>query len=265
MINQRIAIIGAGNLGKSIINGLINNQLVSPNQLYATRRNCFDLQTYRDKGIHISDNNKAVAQEATILIIAVKPYNVQAVLEDLAPILTPNHLIVSVATGITLAEVRNYSGGKAKIARAMPNIGAEVQASLTCLTLDELDEHDQQTVDRIFGVLGKNIHIPENLMESATILGACGIAFVLRFMRAMVQGGVQIGFDSKTANEIVNHTVFGAAKLIMDNNYHPEAAIDLVTTPKGCTIEGLNEMEHAGFSSSLIKGIVASYKNIELK
>jgi pyrroline-5-carboxylate reductase len=264
-MKDKIAVLGTGNLGKALINGLLDNELVGADQLFATRRNIAALEVFRSKGVTISMDNKEVVQAATILILAVKPYNVQKVLEEIAPFLTENHVVVSVATGITIEELKTFSGGKAKVARAMPNISAEVQASLTCLTLDELNSEKAETVDRIFGVLGENVHIPENLMEAATILGACGIAFVLRFMRAMVQGGVQIGFDSKTANKIVNHTVYGAAKLIMENNYHPEAAIDLVTTPKGCTIEGLNEMEHAGFSSSLIKGIIASYKNIERK
>lgn len=263
MENKKIAIIGAGNLGRALVNGLLDNQTVAPGDLFVTRRNSASLQDLADKGLTVSSDNKAVAKQSDVLILAVKPYNIQQVLEDLQDVLTENHIIVSVATGVTLAELKDFSGGKPRVARAMPNIGAEVQASLTCLTLEELNEDQKIFVDKIFHVLGENVHIPENLMEAATILGACGIAFVLRFMRAMVQGGVQIGFDSKTANQIVNHTVYGAARLIMENNYHPEAAIDLVTTPKGCTIEGLNEMEHSGFSSSLIKGIVASYKNIE--
>jgi pyrroline-5-carboxylate reductase len=263
MEHTSIAVIGTGNLGKALINGLLEEQLVQPANLYATRRNLDALFGLTAKGVQVTSDNKKAAAQARILIVAVKPYNVQRVLEELTDVLTDQHIVVSVATGVTLDELKRYSGGKPKVARAMPNISAEVQASLTCLTLDELNEEDRVAVDRIFSVLGENVHIPEQLMEAATILGACGIAFVLRFMRAMVQGGVQIGFDSQTANQIVNHTVYGAAKLIMDNKYHPEAAIDLVTTPKGCTIEGLNEMEHAGFSSSLIKGIVASYKNIE--
>ena len=100
-------------------------------------------------------------------------------------------------------------------------------------------------------------------MESATVLGACGIAYVLRFMRAMVQAGIEIGFDATTASAIVNQTVKGASELMIQKNNHPEHEIDKVTTPKGCTIVGLNEMEHNGFSSSLIKGIVASYNKIE--
>ena len=100
-------------------------------------------------------------------------------------------------------------------------------------------------------------------MESATILGACGVAFVLRFMRAMIQGGVQIGFDANTATKIVSQTMKGASNLIIENSTHPEQEIDKVATPKGCTIVGLNEMEHSGFSSALIKGIVSSFESIE--
>ena len=100
-------------------------------------------------------------------------------------------------------------------------------------------------------------------MDAATILGACGVAYVLRFMRAMIQGGIQVGFDAKTATKIVSQTMKGASELIIQNGTHPEEEIDKVTTPKGCTIIGLNEMEHAGFSSALIKGIVTSYEKIE--
>ena len=100
-------------------------------------------------------------------------------------------------------------------------------------------------------------------MEAATVLGACGIAYVLRFMRAMIQGGIQIGFDAKTASKIVNQTVKGAAELMIQKNMHPEEAIDKVTTPKGCTIVGLNEMEHQGFSAAMVRGVLASYEKIE--
>ena len=115
----------------------------------------------------------------------------------------------------------------------------------------------------LFDQIGTTMTIDEDLMESATILGACGIAYVLRFIRAMIQGGIQIGFDAATASFIVNQTVKGAAELLIEGHQHPEFEIDKVTTPKGCTIVGLNEMEHNGFSSSLIKGLVASFEKIE--
>ena len=118
---------------------------------------------------------------------------------------------------------------------------------------------------RIFEAVGEAIWIEEELMEAATILGACGVAYVLRFIRAMVQGGIQLGFDAQTAKNIVTQTTKGAAELLLQGGKHPEEEIDKVTTPRGCTIVGLNEMEHSGFSSALIKGILASFEAIEKK
>ena len=118
-------------------------------------------------------------------------------------------------------------------------------------------------VEEVFSSIGESVSIRENLMEAATVLGACGIAYVLRFIRAMIQGGIEIGFDANTATLIASHTVKGATQLLITNKNHPEEEIDKVTTPKGCTIAGLNEMEHQGFSSSLIKGIMTSYQKIE--
>jgi len=117
-------------------------------------------------------------------------------------------------------------------------------------------------VEDMFNQLGEVVTIDEKLMDASTVLGACGIAYALRFIRAAIQGGIQIGFDAKTATLIAAQTTKGAAELLIQTGHHPEQEIDKVTTPKGCTIAGLNEMEHQGFSSSLIKGIVVSYQKI---
>jgi pyrroline-5-carboxylate reductase len=147
--------------------------------------------------------------------------------------------------------------------RAMPNIAADIQESITCVCQQQALPAQIELIQELFDAIGITITIDEGLMEAATVLGACGIAYVLRFMRAMIQGGIQIGFDSATASKIVNQTVKGAAELMIQKNIHPEAAIDKVTTPKGCTIVGLNEMEHQGFSSAMVRGVIASYEKIE--
>jgi pyrroline-5-carboxylate reductase len=123
------------------------------------------------------------------------------------------------------------------------------------------EEYLQYILD-IFNQLGKTVRIDEKLMDAATVLGACGTAFAMRYIRANIQGGIEIGFDAVTASLIAAQTVKGAAELLLKKGAHPEQEIDKVTTPKGCTIAGLNEMEHRGFSSSLIKGLVASYDKI---
>ena len=144
----------------------------------------------------------------------------------------------------------------------MPNTAIAIQESITCISSKGNSEDDKHYVDELFSRLGKIAHINENLMNAATVLGACGTAFAMRYIRANIQGGIEIGFDAATASLIAAQTVKGAAELLLTTHTHPEQEIDKVTTPKGCTIAGLNEMEHQGFSSSLIKGIAASFARI---
>jgi pyrroline-5-carboxylate reductase len=145
----------------------------------------------------------------------------------------------------------------------MPNTAIAIQESMTCICSRHAGADDINYVNELFAKLGKVVTIDEKLMEAATILGACGTAYAMRYIRANIQGGIEIGFDAATASLIAAQTVKGAAELLLQKGAHPEQEIDKVTTPKGCTIAGLNEMEHRGFSSSLIRGIVASYKKIE--
>ncbi len=144
----------------------------------------------------------------------------------------------------------------------MPNTAIGIQQSMTCICSGPGNDPYLNIVEEIFSRLGRVIFIEESLMDAATVLGACGTAFAMRYIRASIQGGIQIGFSAAQANYIVAQTVLGAADLLLTNKNHPEFEIDKVTTPKGCTIAGLNEMEHNGFSSSLIKGIAVSYNKI---
>lgn len=264
MKNKKIAIIGCGNLGLSIANGLIANPSISPENIFATKRHLEGIKSLEAKGVQIStDNTKAIIQ-SELIILALKPYTILPVLEELKTFINPEkHVIVSLATGISIKQIEEVLQSKIQIYRAMPNTAADVNSSITCICSNSNHTETKQIVETCFNSIGNTITIDENLMDSATVLGACGIAYVLRFMRGMIQGGIQIGFDSKTASEIVTQTVKGAAELIIQNKTHPESEIDKVTTPKGCTIEGLNEMEHNGFSSALIKGIVTSYDKID--
>lgn len=264
MKNRKVAIIGCGNLGLSIVQGLLNSKEIAAGDIIATRRNTASLEHLAQAGVEVlSDNVEAVAK-ADIVIVAVKPYNVEPILVALKPELQKNSpILISVATGVSLREIKQWIEADIPVFRAMPNTATDVQESITCICENGAKQEDLNTVNQIFNQLGETILIPENLMEAATVMGACGIAYVMRFIRAMIQGGIEIGFDAKTASAIVNQTVKGASELLISRGEHPEFEIDKVTTPKGCTITGLNEMEHNGFSSSLIKGIVASYEKIE--
>ncbi len=264
MKNKKIAIIGCGNLGLSILNGLLAQDSISPSNIIVTRKNVNALGHLKKTGVRISDDNEMAVNESEIIIVALKPYNILEVLRELNSLFIPSkHILVSLATGISLEQIQNKVTASVPIFRAMPNTAADVGMSMTCISSNSKDNDAIETVKYCFNSIGNTLIIDEGLMDSATVLGACGIAYVLRFIRGMIQGGIQIGFDAKTANEIVTQTVKGAAQLLIEGGEHPEFEIDKVTTPKGCTIEGLNEMEHNGFSSALIKGIITSYEKIE--
>lgn len=260
---MKIAVIGCGNLGKTIVNGLLNNGPVSPEEIIATKRNVGQLQEIASKGVNVTSDNIKALDFADLVIVALKPYNILEVLSELSDTIDPaKHTIVSLATGISLEQLDTVLPNGTSIFRAMPNTAADVASSLTCIAATNASDQNRKNVLEVFDCIGETVAIGEELMDAATVLGACGVAYVLRFMRAMIQGGIQIGFDSKTATKIVSQTMKGASELIIQQNKHPEDEIDRVTTPKGCTIAGLNEMEHNGFSSALIKGIVTSYNEI---
>jgi len=259
---QKIGIIGCGNLGLSLLKGIRKKE--PKTILYGSKRNIESLKGVEDSVTFITSNNKVVIEECDVIILALKPYNIIPFLTENTTLFnSKKHSIVSVATGVTISEIEACFSEPMDIFRAMPNTASSVNESITMMALSSDTLNRKDKIVSIFNTVGETIIIEESLMESATVLGACGIAYVLRFMRAMIQGGIEIGFDAKTATKIVSQTVKGAAELIIRNGSHPEEEIDKVTTPKGCTIVGLNEMEHSGFSSALIKGIVTSYQKIE--
>jgi pyrroline-5-carboxylate reductase len=263
MKHSKIAIIGGGNLGAAIAEGLIKSEFVVPQQITVTRRNLAALLPLETAGVTITSDNEKAIRDSDVIIVALKPYNVKEVLEGLKKNFDPSrHIIISVVTGVFLKDLAAIVNHGVPIFRAMPNTAIAIQESVTCLCYEGASDIQIKYVTDLFDQLGITIAIDEKLMDAATVLGACGIAYALRFIRASTQGGIEIGFDAKTANLIAAQTVKGAAELLLKLGRHPEAEIDKVTTPKGCTIVGLNEMEHQGFSSSLIKGIGASYDKI---
>ena len=260
---KKIAIIGGGNLGAAIADGLIMSEFSRPVELTITRRNLATLSRFAERGCMVHSDNKKAVRESEVIILAVKPYNYADIIKEIKPLLNPKkHIVVSVITGVWIEQLQKAIGKPVPVIRAMPNTAIAIQQSMTCLAHSGATATQLNYIQQLFDQLGKTTMIDEKLMDAATVLGACGIAYALRFIRAATQGGIEIGFDAKTASLIAAQTVKGAAELLLKGNRHPEEEIDKVTTPKGCTIVGLNEMEHRGFSSSLIRGIGASYNKI---
>lgn len=260
----KIAIIGGGNLGSSIAQGIINSGFKEPNDIIITRRNVDALKSFQEAGVMVTSDNGLAVADADWVIFAVKPFQINDIIKDIKENLNPaRQKIISVITGIWIKDMQEMLSDTFTIFRAMPNTAIAINESMTCICSVNANEEDNKSVEELFNQLGKSVSIDENLMDAATVLGACGTAYALRYVRANIQGGIEIGFSSRIASLIAAQTVKGAADLLLLQNKHPEEEIDKVTTPKGCTIAGLNEMEHRGFSSSLIRGITTSYKKIK--
>ena len=263
IMEKRIGIIGGGNLGIAIAEGLINSKFSTPESLFITRRKLNHLEHFRDMGVKIGKDNLEAAQFASILILAVKPYQVEAICEEIKSEIGPEDIVISVATGVEIEKMSQRLGGHDKVYRAMPNTAIAIGESMTCICGREENGEDLDKVSQLFKTIGETVVIREEHMNAATVLGACGIAYAMRLIRAASQGGIEIGFHADIAQKIAAQTVKGAADLLIKQSSHPESEIDKVTTPRGCTIAGLNEMEHQGFSSALIKGVLTSFEKID--
>lgn len=253
-----IAILGSGNIGTAIARGLTNHGGVDRTKLILTRRHLDHLDDAAEEGFRVANNAAALA-EAGAIIIAVGPGDLDTLLFEIGPDLDEKrHTLISVVSGADIADIRRGLALPVPVARAMPNTAVSLGESMTALATETEHSPALETARSIFDRVGKTLVIDEDLMTAATALCACGVAFFLRAIRAASQGGIEIGFHSEQAYLMASQTARGAASLLLSAAKHPEYEIDRVTTPRGCTIAGLNEMEHGGLSSAFIKGIVRS-------
>jgi len=260
---KKIAIIGAGNMGGAIANGIIKSGYLDASAIHIADPRKHVLEEMSAKGIRTFQNNGEAIAEADLVIFAVKPYHIESVINEIKPVLSSDKILVSIVAGINLKQLTDMAGDDKVIFRVMPNTAISIQESMTCIAGNGNSAASLDVVKELFDQLGQTVVITEELMAAATVLASCGTAFALRYVRAAMQGGVEMGFGAEMAQFITAQTVKGAVQLIMNTGHHPEREIDKVTTPRGITITGINEMEHQGFSSAVIQGLIASYKKIE--
>jgi len=256
---QKIAILGSGNIGMSLARGLVKAEYCKPQDITLTRRGIHHLAEQAAQGYSTSDQNSDVVANSEVIILAVLPQQLDALLAQInGAIDSKRHVVISVISGVSCANIKAKLGNDVQVIRVMPNTAIAIGQSMTCIASDNASSENIAEVTKMFETVGAVIKINEDLMTSATALCACGVAFFLRAIRAASQGGIEIGFHADESLKMAVQTAKGAADLLLLQNSHPEHEIDKVTSPKGCTIAGLNEMEHQGFSSSLIKGIKLS-------
>jgi pyrroline-5-carboxylate reductase len=260
MAKRTVAILGGGNIGWAIAVGLERSGAIPASHVTITRRN---LEALADRaaaeGFALTRDNAAAVARSEVVVLAVTPQQLDPLLDEIAGAVEPDrHAVVSVVSGVSIRQIVSRLGESVDVVRAMPNTAVSIRESMTCLASVDGATEALATAREIFDALGTTLVIKEELMSAATSLCACGIAFFLRAIRAASQGGIEIGFHANEAILMAAQTAKGAAALLTSSNDHPEGQIDKVTTPRGITITGLNEMEHRGFSSAMIKGITTS-------
>lgn len=256
---MKIAIIGGGNMGGAIALGLATSTIFDPQNITLIDHNQKNIDKYSTTKINGVVDDYSSLIDADIIILAVKPWLIEDVLNQHRKSFTSSQIIVSIAANISLQQLTEWSIPNTAIYRVMPNTAIAIKESMTFVASNNTTKEQDELILNIFNELGKTNFVDEKLFAAATSLASCGIAYAFRYIRAAMEGGIEMGLKADVSKETVIQTLRGAANLLEANNSHPEVEIDKVTTPGGITIKGLNEMENAGFSSSVIRGLKASY------
>lgn len=264
---MKIAIIGAGNMGGAVARGLAKGIAIRTSDIYVSNPSTAKLLALKAEfpEINTSTDNCEVAEIADIVILAVKPWKVQEVLDEIKPHLDySRQAVASMVGGLGIAQLSEWLDKEGDVLPAtyiiIPNTAIATLSSMTFISSARSTKEQDELLLDVFKELGEAMFIDEDVMPAATSLASCGIAYALRYIRAAMEGGVELGFRADDAKHIVMQTLRGAVDILEANNSHPEAEIDRVTTPGGLTIKGLNAMEAAGFTHSVIEGLRASTK-----
>ena len=259
---MKVTVIGAGNMGGALIHGWAKSGKLE--SLTIADKNEALLQDFKSlyPSLTTTTDNAAAAKDADIVVVVVKPWLMPVVLQEIKPVLDlSRQIIVSDAANFTTEKLAEQLGESGEFCYVIPNIAAEYGASMSFIAKGK-DTHDESLykVKALYDLCGDTLVVTENLVGPGMMMASCGIAYVMRYIRAQMEGGCEMGFYPEQAKQIALQTMQGAVSLLKETGWHPEAAIDKVTTPGGVTIKGLNELDHAGFNSAVIRSLKAGLK-----
>lgn len=258
---MKIAIIGAGNMGGAIVEGLLKGNIVANQDIAVADPSAKKLEKFAAQGACVYADNCQAVQGADVVMVVVKPWLAESVLKGIKDSLNyEKQLLVTVIASVNAASISQWmdkDGNVLPFFQVIPNIAIAQMASMSFIVPNGATQQQTQTISDIFGSMGEVMVTEERLLGAGTTLASCGIAYVMRYIRAATEGGVELGFYAADAQRIIMQTMLGAVRLLEANGSHPEQEIDKVTTPGGLTIKGLNAMEENGFTNSVIKGLKA--------
>ncbi len=251
-------------MGGAMVEGFLQGETFRTTDITVADPSSKTLDRFATKGVSVTSDNQLATRGADIVAVVVKPWLVEQVLTGIKETFDyKRQLLIVVAAGISSTQIKTWmekEGQQLRFFLVIPNIAIAQKASMTFIVPVGATEGETKCVTDIFDELGSSLVTEERLLGAGTTLASCGIAYAMRYIRASAEGGVELGFKAKDATDIVLQTVKGAVELLKATGEHPESAIDKVTTPGGVTIKGLNEMEHAGFTSAVIRGLKAGAK-----
>jgi pyrroline-5-carboxylate reductase len=255
---MRLAVLGAGKMGGILIDAFLKQGLVSPKHIFATvqhaargRKNTSLL------GVAVGNDNREAVRRADVILLCVKPQTVAQVIDEIKTELTEKKLLISIAASVPTDYIERRLSAKVPVIRAMPNTPSMVGQGITAIAKGKLaTEKDVQTAQKLFDAVGRTVVADEKNMDAITGLSASGPAFIYIILESLAEGGVKAGLSRELATLLAAQTALGAAKMVLETGHHPALLKDTVTTPAGCTIDGILELEEGGLRVTLIKAVV---------
>ena len=256
--NVRVAVLGAGKMGGILLQAFLKQNLFGPDQIHATvghAEKAIALST--QWGVDVSTDNLEAVRQSDLILIGVKPFQVPDLMETIKPGLTAGKTIVSFAASVKTGSIQEASGLDIGVIRAMPNTPAALGAGATALCRGRFVSAQQmELAQRIFETVGRTVVVDEKHMDAVTGLSGSGPAYIYIIIEALAEAGVKVGLPRDVATQLAAQTAFGAAKMVLETGYHPALLKDAVTTPAGCTIDGILELEEGGLRVTLIKAVM---------
>ena len=255
--NLRVAILGAGKMGGILLQAFLKNNLLHADQLIATVQHPDRAQALSAQfGVEVDTDNLAAAKQADVILLGVKPTQVPAVVNEIAPALRPEKMLLSFAASVKTRDIEDAAGCNLAVVRAMPNTPAMLAAGITALCAGRFVSPEQMGVaQRIFSTVGRTVVVDEKHMDAVTGLSGSGPAFMYIVIEALAEAGVNVGLPRDVATLLAAQTVYGSARMVLETGYHPALLKDQVTTPAGCTVDGILELEAGGLRVTLIKAV----------
>jgi pyrroline-5-carboxylate reductase len=254
----RVAVLGAGKMGGILLQAFLKENLFDPEKIHATvshAERALALST--QWGVDVSTNNLDAVQQADLILVGVKPFQVPDLIAEIKPALSPDKMLVSFAASVKTRSIEDAAGVEIAVVRAMPNTPSALGAGVAALCRGRFVKDTQmELAQRLFETVGRTVSVDEKHMDAVTGLSGSGPAYLYIIIEALAEAGVKVGLPRDIATQLAAQTAFGASKMVLETGYHPALLKDAVTTPAGCTIDGILELEEGGLRVTLIKAVM---------